>query len=101
MGQRWECLVYQYIDDWLFASADALMTSRVTKFFIRLCMQLGLTVNLAKSHLLPTQNNCHLGVQWDVRFALVLPPDKKLEDVIHLRNKFSTRLRPAFPCLRR
>ena len=76
--QRWACLVFQYIDDWLFASDDAIMTSRVTHFFIRLCVQLGLTVNLAKSHLQPTQHICHLGVQWDFRLALVRPPDEKL-----------------------
>ena len=59
---RWKCLVFQYIYDWLFASADAMMTSRVTQFFILLCVQLGLTVNLANSHITPTQHICHLGV---------------------------------------
>ena len=85
--QRWACLVFQYIDDWLFASDDAIMTSRVTHFFIRLCVQLGLTVNLAKSHLQPTQHICHLGVQWDFRLALVRPPDEKLDDVIRLTTQ--------------
>ena len=77
--------MFQYIDDWLFASADAMMTSRVvTHFFIRLCVQLGLTFNLAKSHLIPTQHICHLGVQWDFRLALVRPPDEKLTtQVLH------------------
>ena len=79
--QTWRCIVFQYIDDWLFASSDAARTLQITHLFIQLCLQLGLTVNLDKSHLTPTQHLCHLGVQWDFHLALVRPPDDKLLDV--------------------
>ena len=54
--QTWKCIVFQYIDDWLFASSDAGRTLQITHLFIQLCLQLGLTVNLDKPHLTPTQH---------------------------------------------
>ena len=45
-----------------------------------MCLQLSLTVNLSELRLTPTEDLCHLGVQWDFQRALLRPPDDKLLD---------------------
>ena len=79
--QAWQCTVFQYIDDWLFITPSQRRTTEVTHLFIRLCVRLGLTVNLDKSSLTASQSLLHLGVQWDFRRATVRPPTSKLDDV--------------------
>ena len=39
--QTWKCIVFQYIDDWLFVSSDAARTSQITNLFNHLCLQIG------------------------------------------------------------
>ena len=61
--EKWGCVVFQYIDDWLFLSLDRERVAQATRLFVRLCLQLGLIVNLEKSQLMTTQSLVHLGVQ--------------------------------------
>ena len=84
---NWSCTVFQYIDDWLFVTASRDRTSEVTHLFIQLCIRLGLTVNLDKSHLEPSRCLVHLGVAWDFRRATVRPPTDKLQDVVSLATR--------------
>ena len=49
-------VVFQYIDDWLFLSLDRARVAQAIRIFMRLCLQLGLIVNLQKSQLKTTQS---------------------------------------------
>ena len=79
--QTWSCIVFQYIYNWLFASPDATLNVQITHLFIHLCLHLGLSVNLDKSHITQTQHLCHLCVQFDFQLALVRPPADKLLNI--------------------
>ena len=79
--RAWQCTVFKNIDDWLFITSSRRRTTEVTHLFIRLCVRLGLTVNLDKSSLTASQSLVHLGVQWDFCHATLRPPTSKMDDV--------------------
>ena len=49
--------------------------------FAKLCISLGLLVNLDKSELSPTQKITHLGVEWDLKAAWVRPAKKQILNI--------------------
>ena len=51
--KAFNCTIYSYLDDWLFLSPSRATTALVTRAFVRLCLKLGLLVNLEKSDLSP------------------------------------------------
>ena len=77
----WHIHVFQYLDDWLFASASASLTATVTRWFVRLCVDLGLGVNLEKSCLGATRRLIHLGVEWDFEHAHARNPIPRSDEV--------------------
>ena len=85
--KEWTCVAYQYLDDWLFVSRSKEKTDWVTRAFVRLCIKLGLLVNLKKSQLQPTQQLVHLGTLWDFADARVRTPDDKVEAISTLAQK--------------
>jgi hypothetical protein len=93
--ERWQCSVFQYLDDWLFISPSEDRTNQVTKLFVRLCLTLGLTVNLEKSHLQASRRLVHLGVLWDFKDACVSTPQDKIEAITKVAAQMSnTRATP-------
>ena len=57
--------VFQYLNDCLFLSHFQAHTSQVTQSFVRLCIRLGLGVNLERSDLIATRTLVHLGIEWN------------------------------------
>ena len=88
--EQWKCVVFQYIDDWLFVSEDRKKTNDVTRLFVRLCIRLGLVVNLEKSQLVATQQLVHLGVLWNFKDATLRPTDDKIESISKLATQVKT-----------
>ena len=85
--EQWGCSVFQYIDDWLLFSCDRHAVSTVTREFVRLCVRLGVGVNLEKSVLYASRTLVHLGVQWDFETACVRPTDDKIAKVCELLTR--------------
>ena len=83
----WRVHVFQYLDDWLFASPSAPLTSTVTRWFVQLCVTLGLGVNLEKSCLFSSRRLIHLGVEWDFEFALARNPLPRSDAVRSLATR--------------
>ena len=81
--QRYDVMVFQYLDDWLLLSRDRQHLAQATLRFVRLCMDLGIVVNLAKSELVPTQRLVHLGIDWNFATCIVRPPQEKIMKLRH------------------
>ena len=76
-----EIATFQYIDDWLLLFTDPQIATEKTIKFAKLCISLGLLVNLDKSELSPTQKITHLGVEWDLKAAWVRPAKKQILNI--------------------
>ena len=76
-----EIATFQYIDDWLLLFTDPQIATEKTIQFAKLCISLGLLVNLDKSELSPTQKITHLGVEWDLKAAWVRPAKKQILNI--------------------
>ena len=97
--KEWSCMAYQYLDDWLFVSQSREKVEWVTRAFVRLCIKLGLIVNLKKSQLQPTRQLVHLGTLWDFKKAQVRVPDDKVEAITTLASKVYQSRRSSLPLL--
>ena len=95
----WNVIVYQYIDDWLFLSSSRGHISSVTRLFVRLCIELGLTVNLEKSHLSAARSLTHLGVLWDFKSAQLRTPDDKITAITRIAKLVCSSRRSPLPLL--
>ena len=73
--------IFQYIDDWLLLFTDPNTAAQKTIEFAKLCISLGLLVNLDKSELSPTQQITHLGVEWNLKAAWVKPAKKQIRNI--------------------
>ena len=81
--QRFNVMVFQYLDDWVLLSRDRQHLADVTLRFVRLCIDLGIVVNIEKSELLPTQRLVHLGIDWNFAMCIVRPPQEKITKLRH------------------
>ena len=89
--KTWGAPVFQYLDDWLLLGRSYAETAKLSVEFTRLCLRLGLLVNIPKSQLTPTQRLVHLGVDWDLREAVVRPQVEKVDSLLtHVRTLLST-----------
>ena len=95
----WRIHVFQYLDDWLFASASASLTATVTRWFVRLCVDLGLGVNLEKSCLAASRRLVHLGVEWDFKRACARNPIPRTEEVRALAVRVASATLTPLPTL--
>ena len=70
-----------WIDDFILAARSASLVSSHAALTLRTFEELGFVPNLEKSHLIPVQRLCHLGLIWDtVEFNISIPQDK-LKDI--------------------
>ena len=76
-----EIATFQYIDDWLLLFTDPSTAAQKTIEFAKLCISLGLLVNLDKSELSPTQIITHLGIEWNLKTAWVKPAKKQIINI--------------------
>ena len=97
--KNWSCAVFQYIDDWLFMSRDRAQVAWATRQFVRLCIRLGLIVNLGKSVLQATRQVVHLGMLWDFQNATIRPSDKRVEDIVSSARRMSNASRYPLPLM--
>ena len=81
--ERYNVMVFQYLDDWLLLSRDRQHLADATLKFVRLCIDLGIVVNLEKSELVPTQRLVHLGIEWNFATCIVKPPQEKIKKLRH------------------
>ena len=97
--KQWQLSVFQYIDDWLFVSSCRVRVAWATRCFVRLCIKLGLIVNLEKSVLVATQQLVHLGTLWDFKNALVRPTDERVDNIRQTALRAATVIRFPLPLL--
>ena len=97
--KTFNCTIYSYLDDWLFLSPSRAKTAVVTRAFVRLCIKLGLLVNLEKSALSPSQRLVHLGVDWDFRLAQVKTPQDKIDVIAETAGRIASANRSPLPLL--
>ena len=95
----WRIHVFQYLDDWLFASASASLTATVTRWFVRLCVELGLGVTLEKSCWSASRRLIHLGVEWDFEWARVRNPVPRTKEVGSLAARVASAPLTPLPTL--
>ena len=96
---QWACTVFQYIDDWIFMSRDRVRVNWATRAFVRLCIRLGLIVNLKKSVLQASRTLVHLGVLWDFELGRMRPPDEKVVQITSLAKRVTETARYPLPLL--
>ena len=85
-----------WIDDFFIASSSHALCREHTFLTFRTFEELGFLPNVAKSHLVPTQRLCHLGLVWDsVDFSVSIPSDKisavKRKSSVALSSQVSVR----------
>ena len=81
--ERYNVMVFQYLDDWLLLSRDRQHLADASLKFVRLCIDLGIVVNMEKSELVPTQRLVHLGIEWNFATCIVRPPQEKITKLRH------------------
>ena len=81
-----------YLDDWLLRLLDPQQLQLDTTFMLELCAFLGLTVNILKLNLTPSQEFIFLGIYFQmVRYTCHPSLDrlKRLLKLLHLTRKSS------------
>ena len=66
--------VNMYLDDWLISAASPLAVQKAVAITLKLCLKLGLRVNLTKSELVPMQNFKFVGYHYLLAEARVVTP---------------------------
>ena len=77
-----------YLDDWLVLARSQEEMSRAKKFVLELAQELGILINLEKSHLDPSQSVVYLGMQIDSTRFWVSPAKKRVDKALGLFKKF-------------
>ncbi|KAK3102086.1 hypothetical protein FSP39_008630 [Pinctada imbricata] len=72
-----EIYIYMYLDDWLIKSREpiGLLSHLVTT--LHKLIDLGLVVNLEKSHLNPSQKITYLGARFNLQMGIVCPTEER------------------------
>ena len=72
-----EIYIYMYLDDWLIKSREpiSLLSHLVT--ILHKLIDLGLVVNLEKSHLNPSQKITYLGARFNLQMGIVCPTEER------------------------
>ena len=66
-----------WIDDFFLAASSLALCKEQAFLTVRTFEELGFLPNIDKSHLVPTQRLCHLGLVWDsLAFTVSVPSDK-------------------------
>ena len=88
--------ILRYLDDWLVlaSSREACVTAR--DMTLELCLDLGIRVNLDKSHLCPAQTATYLGMVIDAKVLRASPTPERRERLLCLLQEFlSSEQQPA------
>jgi len=80
-------LTFIYLDDILVLANSSLKLQKDLDYMVECLQAAGLTINLGKSVLHPSQQLVHLGFLLDLKGGVLLTPEHKLKDLVkHLLN---------------
>lgn len=75
-------LLVRHMDDWLVACSDRDKLIQQRDWFLALCQQISILVNLQKSELTPSTSAWYLGMVLDTVSAWVRPSQKRLDRLL-------------------
>ncbi len=75
---------YYYIVDIFYVQASPSLVERTRDTIVRLHLQMGFVINLAKSSLVPSRIRIHLGAPIDTFVGIVSPTPDKVRGISHL-----------------
>ena len=85
-----------YLDDWLVLAESVEEILRARTFILKLTMELGIRINLEKSHLVPSQSSIYLGMRIDSIRFWVSPAEKRIDKAWKTLSEFwSSGSKPA------
>lgn len=96
-ARRVQLLLFQYLDDWLNANNNRKECQRLTNLLLRLCVALGLLVNLAKSELIPVQRITFLGEILDLQAARAFTSQERKDAIVEIIKKAEKHQGLLFP----
>ena len=76
-----EVHIFMYLDDWLLKSREPMLLVSHLDFTLRLLMDLGLVVNLEKSHIWPSQMITYLGAEFNLQKGIVCPTEDRFQNL--------------------
>ena len=79
--------IYMYLDDWLVKNQLKDLLLQHLRQTVLLLVDLGLIINLKKSHLLPSQRISYLGAMFDLQKGIVYPTEERFS---HLQEVISS-----------
>ena len=77
-----------YLDDWLVIASSREEVLRAKKFVLDLALELGILINMEKSHLEPTQVIEYLGMSIDSNHFWVSPTQKRVSNASKIIEEF-------------
>ncbi|XP_037627453.1 uncharacterized protein LOC119489291 [Sebastes umbrosus] len=81
-------LILPYLDDWLICALTREQAERDTASLLHHVTRLGLTVNHAKSCLIPSQRVVFIGLTLDSRHMLAFPTPRRVNAILQLLLRF-------------
>ncbi|XP_074505795.1 uncharacterized protein LOC141775954 [Sebastes fasciatus] len=81
-------LILPYLDDWLICALTREQAERDTASLLHHMTRLGLTVNHAKSCLIPSQRVVFIGLTLDSRHMLAFPTPRRVNAILQLLLRF-------------
>ncbi|XP_074470437.1 uncharacterized protein LOC141754903 [Sebastes fasciatus] len=81
-------LILPYLDDWLICALTREQAERDTASLLHHMTRLGLTVNHAKSCLIPSQRVVFIGLTLDSRHMLAFPTPRRVNTILQLLLRF-------------
>jgi hypothetical protein len=95
------CQFHYYIDDWLIRGPSKELVQQQVQMVVKLCQELGLVINWAKSELTPSQTFTYIGVTFDTRQCLCkVPVDRQAGIREQVRSLLQARQASALTVLR-
>ena len=79
LAQRNGILMHIYLDDWLLRSQSRRILTKQTLWIQKMCLYLGLQINMAKSELNPSQDFVFLGYRFQTLSHRVLPSHERVQ----------------------
>lgn len=91
--------ILPYLDDWLVCAPTQEQAHSDTSLLLRHVLQLGLTVNYAKSSLIPSQQVTFIGIVLNSLTMSATPSPQRVDDVVRLVSQVRQRQRLSFGLL--
>ena len=86
--------MHRYFDDWLVQSSSRESLLRDLQTVLRLCHELGVVINLEKSHLIPSQVVQYLGVVINTQSFVASPSPDRISRLLSTAGEFRSSASP-------